>query len=123
MPNPTAVPPVEMDATTLRRATLAAGPLSADAAAEAAATLKALSDPVRLRLLSLIAASGPEGACVCDLADHVEVAQSTISHHLKKLREAGLVDGARTGTWVHYRVLPTALARLSDLFAPTARRA
>ena len=117
MSNPIAVPPVEVDATTLRRAALAVEPLSVGAAVEAAATLKALSDPVRLRLLSLIAASGTEGACVCDLAVHVEVAQSTISHHLKKLREAGLVDGVRAGTWVHYHVLPAALGRLSDLFA------
>ncbi len=82
--------------------------LSASAATEVAAALKTLSDPVRLRLLTLIAARAEEGSCVCDLAEQFEVSQPTISHHLKKLREAGVIGGERRGTWVYYRILPMA---------------
>ncbi len=67
---------------------------------------KALSDPVRLRLLSLIASHEGGEACVCDLTGPFDVSQPTISHHLKVLREAGLVGSERRGTWVYYWVLP-----------------
>ncbi|MFD0852006.1 ArsR/SmtB family transcription factor, partial [Actinomadura adrarensis] len=78
---------------------------------------KALSDPVRLRLLNLIA-SRPEGeACVCDLTGPFDLTAPTISHHLKVLRQAGLIEGERRGTWVYYRPVPDQLARLSGLFA------
>jgi len=80
---------------------------------------KALSDPVRLRLLSLIAfqseGEGRGEVCVCDLLGAFDVQQSTISHHLRVLREAGLVDCQRRGTWVYYWVVPSALAQLSSL--------
>jgi DNA-binding transcriptional ArsR family regulator len=69
---------------------------------------KALGDPVRLRLMSMIASTGSE-ACVCDLAAGFDLSQPTISHHLKVLREAGLVDAERRGAWVYYRVHPDAL--------------
>ncbi|MFF3838624.1 ArsR/SmtB family transcription factor [Streptomyces sp. NPDC001930] len=95
-------------------------PLGAEAAADLAKTFKALSDPVRLRLLSLIASHDGGEACVCDLTGPFDVSQPTISHHLKVLREAGLVDSERRGTWVYYRVLPTALARLSSLLQAPA---
>ncbi|MFD3995101.1 ArsR/SmtB family transcription factor [Streptomyces sp. NPDC058548] len=95
-------------------------PLGADAAADLAKTFKALSDPVRLRLLSLIASHEGGEACVCDLTGPFDVSQPTISHHLKVLREAGLVDSERRGTWVYYRVLPAALARLSSLLQAPA---
>ncbi|MBP2580507.1 ArsR family transcriptional regulator [Streptomyces sp. PvR006] len=95
-------------------------PLGADAAAELAKTFKALSDPVRLRLLSLIASHRGGEACVCDLTGPFDVSQPTISHHLKVLREAGLVDSERRGTWVYYWVLPAALARLSSLLQAPA---
>lgn len=79
-----------------------------------AAMFKALGDPIRLRLFSRIA-SHPDGeTCVCDIAD-VGVSQATVSHHLKKLREAGLLVGERRGTWVYYRVAPSVLAALSGL--------
>lgn len=68
---------------------------------------KALADPVRLRLYAQIAACGGE-ICVCDLPD-VGVSQPTVSHHLRKLREAGLIDCQRRGTWVYYRLVPGAL--------------
>lgn len=75
---------------------------------------KALGDPVRLRLLSLIAANGPE-ACVCDLTGEFELTGPTISHHLRVLREVGLVDCERRGTWVSYWVRPQVLGHLAGL--------
>src|SRR5919109_1099140 len=88
-------------------------PLSADRAVEGARIFKALGDPVRLRLVSLIASHAGGEACVCELTDGFQLAGPTISHHLKVLREAGLISGERRGTWVYYRVHPEALARLS----------
>lgn len=85
--------------------------LSEQAAETMAAMFKALADPVRLRLLSRVA-SHPNGeACVCDIAD-VGVSQPTVSHHLKKLREAGLLTSERRATWVYYRLAPGVLASL-----------
>ena len=91
-------------------------PLSADAATELAVKLKALSDPARLRLLSAIASTATQEACVCDLSVGIELTQPTISHHLKVLRQAGLVDSERRGTWVYYRIVPDALQQLSLQF-------
>ncbi|MGW8801141.1 ArsR/SmtB family transcription factor [Streptomyces sp. NPDC055775] len=90
-------------------------PLVEGDAIDLARMFKALSDPVRLRLLSLIASHEGGEACVCDLTGPFDVSQPTISHHLKVLREAGLVGSERRATWVYYWVLPTALARLSSL--------
>ena len=90
-------------------------PLSADAAAALAPMLKALSDPVRLRLLSLMASNECGEACVCDMAGHFNLSQPTISHHLKKLREAGIVAHERRGSWIFYRVVPGALHRLTSV--------
>ncbi|MFH8577235.1 ArsR/SmtB family transcription factor [Streptomyces zaomyceticus] len=85
-----------------------------------AAMFKALADPVRLRLLSRVA-SHPNGeACVCDIAD-VGVSQPTVSHHLKKLREAGLLTSERRGTWVYYRPAPGVLASLGAFLADTEK--
>jgi len=95
-------------------------PLGEADAADLAQVFKALADPVRLRLFSLIASFEGGQACVCDLTGPFDVSQPTISHHLRVLREAGLVDSERRGTWVYYWVLPDALSRLSDLLTPTA---
>ncbi|MET8454081.1 metalloregulator ArsR/SmtB family transcription factor [Streptomyces sp. NPDC005209] len=95
-------------------------PLGEEAAVDLARMFKALSDPVRLRLLSLIASHEGGEACVCDLTGPFDVSQPTISHHLKVLREAGLVDSERRGTWVYYWVLPAALAKLSSLLQAPA---
>jgi ArsR family transcriptional regulator, arsenate/arsenite/antimonite-responsive transcriptional repressor len=84
-------------------------PLSAAQAVELAGLFKVLGDPVRLRLLSLIASHEGGEACVCDLTDAFDVTGPTISHHLKVLREGGLIVGERRGTWIYYRVLPAAL--------------
>lgn len=99
-------------------APIAREPLSESAAAELAALLKAVADPVRLRLLSMIGSHEGGEACVCDLTDAFDLTAPTISHHLKVLRTAGLIDGERRGTWVHYRIIPSQVARLGELFAP-----
>ena len=90
-------------------------PLSAEAAIQLAAKLKALSDPVRLRLLSIVASHEGGEACVCDLSAGIELTQPTISHHLKVLRTAGLLDSERRASWVYYRVNQTVLQQLSQL--------
>jgi ArsR family transcriptional regulator len=93
---------------------LARRELSREQAETMAAMFKALGDPVRLRLFTRIAAH-PEGeACVCEIAD-VGVSQPTVSHHLKRLREAGLLVSERRGTWIYYRVAPAVPAALSGL--------
>lgn len=90
-------------------------PLSSVAAVELAGLLKALSDPVRLRLLSVIASRSGAEACVCDISVGIDVTQPTISHHLKVLRNAGLLVSERRGSWVYYRVIPEALKKLSTV--------
>ena len=93
-------------------------PLSAEQSTELARLFKAMGDPVRLRLLSLIASHEGGEACVCDLTGVFDLTGPTISHHLKVLREAGLISGERRGTWVYYRVQPEALQRLSAVLVP-----
>lgn len=87
--------------------------LTVEQAKVIAPLFKALGDPIRLGLLSMIA-SQPE-ACVCDLTGGFDVSGPTISHHLRILREAGLVDSERRGTWVYYRVCPDAVSQLGAL--------
>ena len=87
--------------------------ITADWADDLARMFKALGDPVRLRLLSMVAGGDGGEACVCELTPAFDLSQPTISHHLKVLREAGLLTCERRGTWVHYRVVPGALAQLS----------
>ncbi len=90
-------------------------PLSADAAERIAPLVKAIADPARLRLLSLVASHADGEACVCDLNDAFDLSQPTISHHLKLLHEAGLLDREKRGVWVYYRVNAAALSDLSAL--------
>ncbi|MEU9993244.1 metalloregulator ArsR/SmtB family transcription factor [Streptomyces sp. NPDC048045] len=96
---------------------LLAAPLDEDQAAELAKMFKALGDPVRLRLLSMIASRAGGEVCVCDLTPAFDLSQPTISHHLKLLRQAGLIDCERRGTWVYYWVLPGTLDRLSGVLS------
>ncbi len=96
-------------------------PLDEARAAELAGVFKALADPVRLRLLSLIASHQGGEVCVCELTSAFALTGPTISHHLKVLREAGLIACERRGTWVYYRVVPAALERLGGLFTDQAR--
>ena len=98
---------------------LSGTPLSSDWAGDLARMFKALGDPVRLRLLSIVASHPGGEACVCDLTPAFDLTQPTISHHLKVLREAGLLACERRGTWVYYWVVPSALAQLAAVLAPT----
>jgi ArsR family transcriptional regulator len=95
-------------------------PLAAAQAERIAPLLKAMADPVRLRLLSLVASHADGEACVCDLNDAFELSQPTISHHLKVLHEVGLLDRSKRGVWVYYRVKPEALADLGALIGGVA---
>ena len=95
-------------------------PLGTVDAIEVASMFKALSDPVRLRLLTLIACHDGGEACVCDLIDAFEVSPPTISHHLKVLREAGMVAAERRGTWIYYRIVPAAIADLAAVLGGPA---
>jgi ArsR family transcriptional regulator len=97
--------------------TLVGEPIDDAAAAGLAPVFKALGDPVRLRLISLIGARQGGEVCVCDLASAFDLTQPTISHHLKVLREAGLIDSERRGTWVYYRLVPAALERMAALLS------
>ena len=99
-------------------------PISETAAAGLAQVFKALGDPVRLRLrlVSLIGAHQGGEVCVCDLTAAFDLTQPTISHHLKVLREAGIIDSERRGTWVYYWLVPTALERMSALLSLPAGR-
>ena len=93
---------------------LSAAPLDEERAGELAKVFKALGGPVRLRLLSMIASRGEDGeVCVCELTPAFDLSQPTISHHLKLLRQAGLIGCERRGTWVYYWVLPGVLDRLA----------
>lgn len=98
-------------------------PLSMQAAVEMAAKFKALSDPVRLRLLSSVASHAGGEACVCDISAGVDVSQPTVSHHLRVLRDAGLLTSERRASWVYYAVVPQVLTMLSSLLHTGAESA
>ncbi|BBH16599.1 transcriptional regulator [Nocardioides baekrokdamisoli] len=94
-------------------------PLSQDQAERIAPLLKAIAEPVRLRLLSLVASHADAEACVCDLNDAFDLSQPTISHHLKVLHDSGLLNRSKRGVWVYYSLNRTALADLGHLFGDT----
>ncbi|MEU4421657.1 metalloregulator ArsR/SmtB family transcription factor [Actinoplanes sp. NPDC024001] len=94
---------------------LAQQQLPAEVATALAPAFKALGDPVRLQLMSMIASAPGGEACVCDLTPAFTLSGPTISHHLKTLREAGLVDAERRGTWVYYRARPGLMRQLAGL--------
>jgi ArsR family transcriptional regulator, arsenate/arsenite/antimonite-responsive transcriptional repressor len=88
-----------------------------------ASVLKALADPARLRLLSLIQAS-PEGeACVCDLTNPLGLSQPTVSHHLRILTEASLLEREKRGVWAYYRLVPSSINAVAELLTPPRKRA
>jgi ArsR family transcriptional regulator len=93
---------------------LSARPLEHDEARRLAAALKTIADPARLRLLSLIQAQPSGEACVCHLTEPLGLSQPTVSHHLRVLRDAGLVERERRGSWAYYRVVPEPLAALRE---------
>ena len=90
--------------------TPATGGMTSAAAADLSRTLKALADPARLRLLSIVAASEGQEACVCDLTDPIGLSQATVSYHLKMLTDAGFLTRSKRGTWAYYRLVPEALS-------------
>jgi ArsR family transcriptional regulator len=102
---------------------LAHEPMSAEQAARVAPLLKAIADPARLRLLSIVLSHEGGEACVCDLTPFFDLSQPTVSHHLKVLHENGLLDREKRGTWVFYKARPEAMDALGSLFAPAARAA
>ncbi|WP_353649963.1 metalloregulator ArsR/SmtB family transcription factor [Nakamurella sp. A5-74] len=88
-------------------------PLAADAAVELARILKAIADPARLRLLSMVAAHEGGEACVCDLTEPLGLSQPTVSHHLKVLVDAGLLTREKRGVWAYFTLVPAALDSLA----------
>jgi ArsR family transcriptional regulator, arsenate/arsenite/antimonite-responsive transcriptional repressor len=90
-------------------------PLEAARAEELASALKVLADPARLRLLSLIQAQPGSEACVCHLTEPLGLSQPTVSHHLKVLLQAGLVEREQRGSWAYFRVVPEQLRALRDI--------
>jgi ArsR family transcriptional regulator, arsenate/arsenite/antimonite-responsive transcriptional repressor len=100
-------------------APLAREPMTAADAEQVAGTLKALADPARLRLLSIVASAEDQEACVCDLTEPIGLSQPTVSHHLKVLTEAGFLTRSKRGTWAYYRLVPAALERVAGLLATT----
>ncbi len=93
-------------------------PLSEASRKELAARFKALADPTRVGIVNRLAAT--DECCVCDLTGAFELSQPTISHHLRQLREAGLVEASRRGTWAYYRLIPEAVAELRDALGAAA---
>ncbi|KXC07045.1 ArsR/SmtB family transcription factor [Microbacterium hominis] len=93
-------------------------PLAQTDAEQLAVTLKALADPARLRLLSIVASSEDQEACVCDLIDPIGLSQPTVSHHLKVLTEAGFLSRSKRGTWAYYKLIPQALEQVSITLVP-----
>jgi ArsR family transcriptional regulator, arsenate/arsenite/antimonite-responsive transcriptional repressor len=98
---------------------IAGAPLDADEAADLARVLKALADPARLRLLSVIQAADGGEACQCDLTEPVGLSQPTVSHHLKVLYDAGLVTREKRGAWAYYRAIPARLAAVAAALTDT----
>ncbi len=94
-------------------------PLTPDQAENLARLLKALADPVRLRLVSMVAAHAAGEACVCDLTEPLGLTQPTVSHHLKILVDAGIFTRDKRGVWAYYRLVPGTLGALSAVLKPT----
>ena len=97
---------------------LAEAPLTGADAVELASRLKALADPARLQLLSILLASEDGEACTCDLTEPLGLTQPTVTHHLRRLLDAGLVSAERRGVWTFYRVVPEALTALAAVLTP-----
>lgn len=116
MPRP--LPVIEVD-TTACCPPLTASPLSSDDAAVLAGRLKALADPHRLRVVSLLLAAPAGEVCTCDLTEPLGLSQPTVSHHLKKLLEAGIVTAERRGVWTYYTLVPESLSALLATLDPT----
>ena len=115
---PTALPLLTAPAEAVCCTPLTDGAMSVEDAERTARVFKALGDPTRVRLLSLIAAA-PEGeACICDLTEPVGLSQPTVSHHMKQLVDAGLATREQRGRWAYYRVITDALEQASRALLP-----
>lgn len=101
---------------------LAGEPVSRNDAEKLANVLKALADPTRLRLLSLVQSAPRSEACVCELTEPLGISQPTVSHHLRILSEAGLLQREKRGVWAYYRLVPHTLTKVADLLTPPRRR-
>ena len=97
--------------------------LGSDEADRLAAALKVMADPARLRLVSMIAAQPGGEACQCDLTDEIGLSQPTVSHHLRVLQEAGVLDREQRGRWAYYRIRSDPLRQMARAIAPVRRRA
>lgn len=93
------------------------GTIEVEQAESLAGMLKALADPTRLRLLSHVAAQGCQDVCACDMTSEMGITQPTVSHHMKKLVDAGLVTREQRGKWAHYTVIPEAFEQLRNLLS------
>ncbi|WP_026103130.1 ArsR/SmtB family transcription factor [Pseudanabaena sp. PCC 6802] len=93
---------------------LLSGHLTLDAANQLAAIFRVLGEPIRLQMLSSIAAQPQKEVCACELAEPLGISQPTVSHHLKVMHAAGLLGRERRGTWIYYRILPEKLAMLAE---------
>ena len=108
-------------ASTSECASTGVAPIDRDVAREQAQLLKAVADPVRLQILSIIRGAAEQEACVCDMTGAVGVSQPTVSHHLKVLTEAGLVRRERRGTWAWFSLVPERVEQISRIFATAPR--
>jgi ArsR family transcriptional regulator, arsenate/arsenite/antimonite-responsive transcriptional repressor len=120
---PTAPLPLLSDELTGCCTPIAGVGLDADGAQRLAAVLKVIAEPTRLRLLSIVAAQAEGEACICDLTDPVGLSQPTVSHHMKLLVEAGLLEREQRGKWAYYRLVPGALDALGELVSAVAQPA
>ena len=109
------LPLIQPDSALACCAPLAREPMTTDQAEQVSGLLKAIADPVRLRLMSMVLSHEGGEACVCDLNDAFDLSQPTISHHLKVLHESGLLERSKRGVWVYYRVQRDALGDLAAL--------
>jgi ArsR family transcriptional regulator len=112
VPTPTLLPVTDVTACC---APLTRETIPAEQAVDLARSLKALADPTRLRLISIVAASEGEEACACDLTEPVGLGQSTVSHHLKILTDAGFLTRTQRGTWAYFKLVPGALDSIARL--------
>lgn len=115
---PSTLPVLEPSAVAACCSPVTAGIVSDESAVTLARMFKALGDPTRVKLLSMIAAAPDSGACACDMTEPVGLSQPTVSHHLKLLVDAGLVTREQRGKWAYYRVVPEVLGSLADAIGP-----
>lgn len=117
---PTSLPVIQPDDLAACCSPVTGGLVSDEAAETLARMFKALGDPTRVKLLSLIAAAADGEACICDMTEPVGLSQPTVSHHMRLLVEAGLATREQRGRWAYYRVAPGALGALAAALAPVA---